>query len=103
MKLNEYQNQAVSTAKSNIKNDEAYLALGLVGEAGEVAEKIKKSIRDGVLDVEGLQKELGDVLWYISILGLRFGFDLEGIAKMNLHKLNDRKNRNKLGGSGDDR
>lgn len=103
MNLNEYQLKASDTVCQNIKRNEAYFALGLTGEAGEVAEKIKKSLRDGTLNVVELQKELGDVLWYVSQLALVFNLDLEGIALMNLNKLKDRQNRGKIKGNGDNR
>lgn len=103
MNLNEYQQEAAKTVKESIKRDESYFCLGLCGESGEVAEIIKKCRRDGTIDVENLQKELGDVLWYVSQLSLAFGLDLEGIAKQNLAKLKDRKARDVVGGSGDNR
>lgn len=80
-----------------------YTALGLVGEAGEYAEKIKKHIRDGVLDDRLAAKELGDVLWYLANAAQELGYDLSEIAEMNLEKLDDRKSRNKIGGNGDTR
>ncbi len=84
-----------------------YNALALNGEAGELAEKIKKAARDGVADAEAhgeaVAKEIGDCLWYISQLARDFGYTLEEIAALNLKKLRDREARGKLGGSGDDR
>lgn len=80
-----------------------YNALGLAGEAGEFIEKMKKRIRDGVFDRELAAKELGDVLWYLSQLAGDLGYSLEDIAKMNLKKLADRKARNAIHGSGDER
>lgn len=77
--------------------------LGLVGEAGEVAEKVKKSIRDDYLDVNVIKKELGDVLFYVAALGGYFDIKLDDIAVSNLEKLRDRKDRGVLQGSGDDR
>lgn len=109
MKLNEYQEEALKTAIYPAQGENySYPALGLVGEAGEVAEKIKKVIRDnnGVLDENDeleIVKELGDVLWYIAILASEMGASLETVAKTNLDKLQSRKERNKLGGSGDNR
>ena len=83
-------------------------ALGLTGEAGELADKIKKVYRDkcGVFKQEErneIAKELGDVLWYLTRLGATLGFSLEQIAAMNIEKLADRAKRGKIGGSGDDR
>lgn len=78
--------------------------LGLTGEAGEVADKVKKYIRgDGELDREAIGKELGDVLWYLSRLGQYFGYSIEELAFINWKKLYDRKERNQLQGEGDDR
>ena len=81
---------------------------GLVGEAGEVAEKFKKLLRDkdGVASDEDrreLMKELGDVLWYINSVGIYLGFTLDEIAQYNLDKVLSRKERNMTRGSGDNR
>lgn len=97
----------------------AYCALGLAGEAGEVANKIKKLYRDTpllarVIVEEGtdsitdaikpdIKAELGDVLWYITALAQEFDLSLEEIMEYNMEKLLDRRNRNVLGGSGDNR
>jgi len=78
--------------------------LGLVGEAGEVAEKLKKSIRDyNKLDKEGMLKELGDVLFYVAALANFYGGTLQTIAEQNTEKLNSRQERGVLRGSGDNR
>lgn len=78
--------------------------LGLAGEAGELAEKIKKYFRDGkVLDREDIKKELGDVLWYVQDLGDLFGIPLAETAFTNFTKLDDRNKRGVLSGSGDNR
>lgn len=87
-------------------NNLYYPALGLCGEAGEVAEKIKKVYRDskGEIDEEtklALMRELGDVMWYIDALCSELKISLEGVARMNLEKLSSRKERGKLTGSGD--
>ena len=81
---------------------------GLVGEAGEVADKFKKILRDkgGIATDEEkkeLAKELGDVLWYINSVGLYLGVPLEEIAQSNLDKVLSRKERGVIQGSGDNR
>jgi NTP pyrophosphatase (non-canonical NTP hydrolase) len=86
----------------------AYPALGLAGEAGEVAEHAKKAIRDdaGVVTEErrlAMAKELGDVLWYVSQLASELGLELDQIAHANLEKLLSRQRRGVLSGSGDER
>ena len=86
-----------------------YLALGLTSEAGEVAGKVKKLIRDGE-DMEGFElkkiaiaSEIGDVLWYCAMLAKEVGVPLNDIMKDNLKKLHGRKVRGTLHGSGDNR
>jgi len=104
----EYQKLARKTAFYPERYAVVYPALGLCGEAGEVAEKIKKHIRDGI-DIDNtlnklkevLSRELGDVLWYISNLASDLDISLNYIAKSNIDKLKDRKVRDKLKGSGD--
>jgi NTP pyrophosphatase (non-canonical NTP hydrolase) len=100
MELNDYQNQARQTFIVDDKRL-SYLGLGLNGEAGEVAERLKKRIRDN--NEESLKAELGDVLWYTAVLADELGYDLNEIASGNLAKLHDRAERNKLHGDGDDR
>lgn len=85
-----------------------YVALGLAGEAGEVANKTQKLLRDNAGKIteeyiKGIQKELGDVLWYISNMCDELGIDLKNIAQENIEKLYSRKERDKLHGDGDDR
>ena len=77
--------------------------LGLCGEAGEVAEKIKKFIRDEDFSKEDIVKELGDVLFYTTALANHIGSDLQTVLDTNIKKLHDRKKRNKIQGSGDNR
>ena len=86
-----------------------YLALGLTSEAGEVAGKVKKLIRDGE-DMEGFElkkiaiaSEIGDVLWYCAMMAKEVGVPLNDIMKDNLKKLHGRKVRGTLHGSGDNR
>lgn len=82
-----------------------YTILGLTGEAGELANKWKKSYRDGnrELIVDQLKAELGDVMWYISQLATELGVSLEDVCRDNLDKLRDRQTRSVLSGSGDTR
>ena len=109
MDFNTYQKNARLTAQyPNLGSNYIYPTLGLVGEAGEVAEKVKKVIRDkkGIFDDEskkGIKKELGDVLWYLSTLCTEFNFSLDDIALQNLEKLNLIAAKGKISGSGDDR
>tara|TARA_B000000475_G_C15939677_1_gene424216 strand:+ start:559 stop:867 length:309 start_codon:yes stop_codon:yes gene_type:complete len=102
MYLSQYQAQAKETAIYPEDKALEYLALGLVGEAGEVANKIKKVIRDGT-SPNNVRDELGDVLWYLAMLSTEIGYSLDTIADKNLWKLANRKERNVLGGSGDNR
>lgn len=86
----------------------AYVALGLVGEAGEIANKVKKVIRDddGILSEEKakiIAEELGDVMWYVARLCDELGVDLSKVMADNVNKLFSRKDRGVLGGSGDNR
>jgi NTP pyrophosphatase (non-canonical NTP hydrolase) len=86
----------------------SYPALGLAGEAGEVAEHAKKAIRDdgGTITDErktAIARELGDVLWYLSQLASELRLDLDEIARENLEKLFSRQSRGMLSGSGDNR
>lgn len=108
MTLNEYQEKANNTAIYSEEYKVIYPALGLNGEAGEVAEKIKKILRDrgGVMSDENKQelaKEIGDALWYCAALARDIGVDLNTIAQMNIDKLASRKQRNVISGSGDNR
>ncbi len=108
MDLSEYQRQSRRTAEYPREAWLAYPALGLAGEAGEVAEHAKKAIRDdaGKISDErkaAMSKELGDVLWYVAQLATELGLDLDDIAGQNLEKLFSRQARGVLSGSGDDR
>lgn len=109
MDFSDYQALSRRTATyPHAGEDLTYPALGLCGEAGEVAEKVKKTIRDdgGVLSDERrdlLSRELGDVLWYLSQLATEARLDLEEIASDNLDKLMSRQERGVLRGSGDNR
>jgi NTP pyrophosphatase (non-canonical NTP hydrolase) len=107
--LGDYQRRSRATAIYPGAGAElAYPALGLCGEAGEAAEKVKKAIRDdgGVLTAErreALGAELGDVLWYLAQLATEAGLDLDELAEANLAKLRSRQERGALNGSGDRR
>ena len=109
MDFDNYQKEARKTAiYPNKDSNFIYPTLGLVGESGEVAEKIKKILRDknGSFDKESksaLKKELGDVLWYLSNLCNELDFSLSDVARANLEKLNLRLSRGKISGSGDNR
>ena len=126
MNFNEYQKKALETAiyptpyvegrdpdkyvflDEKVNVGYVYPALGLVGEAGEVAEKVKKLIRDkqgcfNQEDVEAIKKELGDVLWYVAVLAEEFFIPLEEVAADNIKKLTSRKERDKIHGNGDNR
>jgi len=109
MELSEYQARARATAVyPGAGENLLYPTLGLCGEAGEVAEKIKKMVRDdaGVLTDErraSLAKELGDVLWYLAQIATEADLDLAAVAQANIEKLSSRQRRNVLQGSGDDR
>ena len=85
-----------------------YPVLGLNGEAGEVAEKVKKILRDqdGVVseqNIADLTKELGDVLWYVAAVATELGLNLDDIARLNIQKLQSRQTRGVLHGNGDSR
>ena len=108
MHFDTYHSFAKTTAIYPKEKALEYLALGLCGESGEVAEKIKKIIRDknGQItqqDKEAIIKELGDVLWYVANLADELGYLLSGIASLNLIKLKKRKREGKIKGNGDNR
>ena len=109
MNLNEYQFKSRETALyPNAGENPIYPTLGLTGEAGEVADKVKKVLRDkgGFFDEgakEAIMLELGDVLWYVSQLSSELGFELEDVAIANLKKLSSRSTRGQISGEGDNR
>lgn len=113
MDFKEYQEKSRVTAKyPDLGDNFTYPALGLAGEAGEVADKVKKLMRDhdnfkpSELTAEQkleLAKELGDVLWYLTQFATELGYELDEIAAQNIEKLYSRHERGKLGGSGDNR
>jgi len=109
--FNEYQREALQYSTYPGAGDLSgltYATLGLNGEAGEVAEKLKKLLRDegGVVSQDfkdATLKELGDVLWYVAACCEELGYAMEDAASASLAKLHDRAARGVLGGSGDDR
>lgn len=108
MDFSEYQRLSRRTAEYPREAWLSYPALGLAGEAGELAEHAKKAIRDnaGVVSDErkaAMSKELGDVLWYVAQLATELELDLNEIAEQNLEKLLSRQRRGVLGGDGDNR
>jgi NTP pyrophosphatase (non-canonical NTP hydrolase) len=104
-----YQQRSRETARyPDVGANPIYPTLGLCSEAGEVADKVKKVIRDhqgafSTQTVAALELELGDVLWYVAQLASELGLDLERVAQANLDKLASRAARNVIAGSGDDR
>lgn len=109
MNFEEYQKESRKTALyPDNGNNWIYPVMGLTGEAGEVADKMKKVMRDDgniVSEQKKLEvkKELGDVLWYVSQIASELGLSLDEIAQENIKKLFDRLERGKIGGSGDNR
>lgn len=111
MNFNEYQTKAITTAVYPEHQALPYLALGLSGEAAEVANKVKKILR-GDYDndpkkseeaLASISKELGDTLWYLAVLANELGDSLDTVAAANLDKLASRKQEGTLKGSGDER
>lgn len=108
MTFDEYQLHACKTAVYPQKDAINYLVLGLVSEAGEVAGKLKKLLRDregviGVYEKQMMAAEIGDVLWYATMLAVELDTTLSSIARDNVEKLQSRQTRGVLGGSGDNR
>jgi NTP pyrophosphatase (non-canonical NTP hydrolase) len=109
MTFDEYQELSKTTAQyTSFIPPWIYLALGLAGESGEVVDKLKKVARnsDGVFSEEAkieIQKELGDVLWYVSQLCEQLGLSLGDVAIANRAKLDDRKARGVIKSRGDNR
>ena len=102
MKLNEYQIGAMSTKLPTA--DITYAVLNIACEAGEIASKYAKAVRDNTeVDRVEVAKELGDVLWCVTLAAQELGYSLEEIAQMNLDKLASRMKRAVLSGSGDNR
>ena len=108
MTFDEYQDKAMQTAKEYGEQAFNYGGLGLASEAGEVAGKLKRVIREDNNQItedmrSDLKKELGDVLWYINFLATKLNLTLEEVAEANVEKLHSRKDRGVLMGQGDNR
>ena len=103
MEMTWYQARAAETAVYKDTHQVIYPALGLAAEAGEVANKVKKIMRDGKLDREAIADEIGDCLWYIAALCRDLNVDMETVAYSNLEKLHGRQKRGTLRGNGDKR
>lgn len=108
MNANQYQEKTLETAiypGAGTGSDEElfYLAMGLASEAGEVAGKVKKLLRDGKLDIGNLAYEIGDCLWYCARLADSIGYEMEDIMFINYNKLSRRKESGTLKGNGDER
>jgi NTP pyrophosphatase (non-canonical NTP hydrolase) len=103
-----YQHAASGTALYSDSYRVTYPALGLASEAGEVAGKVKKVLRDrggdfGEAQIAAIKDELGDVLWYIAALASDLGLSMDDIAADNVAKLRSRMERGVLAGDGDKR
>lgn len=127
--LNEYQRRAMETCTES-SNNFAYMALGLVAEVGEFADKVAKAVRKVRLSIDdnqlqltdewvqswtpeeaeeyeklmkGIKAELGDIMWFVSGLAEVLDIPLDDLGSANLAKLADRKKRNVIIGDGDNR
>ena len=119
MTATEYQKQAHRTIAGHAAENISYLSFGLVAEVGEVADKIAKAVRRGEISInndeiiikrgsgeeltQNIAHELGDVLWFVTMLAQRIGYSLEDVMKLNLDKLADRQARGVIIGDGDKR
>ena len=102
MKINEYARLAMGTKLPTA--DINYAVLNIAGEAGEVSSKYAKAVRDNIpVDPVEVAKELGDILWCVTLAAQELGFTLEQVAQMNLDKLSSRRERGLIAGSGDNR
>lgn len=110
MNINDYQREASTTAKYPLDKGLEYCVLGLTSEAGEVAGKLKKYIRDDDTSLplsnkrhDELVSELGDVLWYVAMIATELNVSLNEVASNNISKLKDRQQRDVISGDGDNR
>lgn len=106
--IDDYQGIAVSTAIYPREMKGVYPVLGLSGEVGEVAEKVKKIYRDkngefSNNDIIEIKKELGDIMWYIANMAEDLGISLYDIINTNVYKILSRQKRNQISGNGDNR
>lgn len=106
--FNTYQTEAMKTAIYPENKAIVYTCLGLLSEAGEIAGKVKKVIRDknGVFDddvTDAISHEIGDVLWYVAALCKALDISMAHVAADNIEKLAGRQMRGTLSGSGDNR
>jgi NTP pyrophosphatase (non-canonical NTP hydrolase) len=104
MDMNEYQMKANGTNIVEPENKQQYSIIGLISEVGELAGLYKKTIRDNTpLSMIEFKKELGDILWYVSDIATAFDMNLNEVAELNLRKLENRKERGVIRGSGNNR
>ncbi|MDE1152249.1 MAG: nucleoside triphosphate pyrophosphohydrolase family protein [Micavibrio sp.] len=106
MDFDTYQTEARKTRTIPPENPVVYSALGLTGEAGELANKVKKIMRGDSNPqelVDGIRGEMGDVLWYLAALADDLGITLDDVADENIKKLRSRYDRGTLKGAGDNR
>ena len=121
MTATEYEQQAHRTIAGHAAENITYLGFGLMAEAGEVADKIAKAVRRGEISIYSdkimtllpekdafrlaadIADELGDVLWFVTVMARYLGFSLEEVMRRNLDKLADRQNRGVIIGDGDKR
>jgi NTP pyrophosphatase (non-canonical NTP hydrolase) len=105
LRFDQYQHKAMRYAVyPNLGNNWVYPVLGLCGECGEIANKLKKVLRDGIeVDKDQLTAELGDILWYVAALAYELNLSLDDVASQNLEKLENRRKSSTINGSGDSR
>ena len=109
MDFNQYQSATLDTAiYPNVRHNWVYPLVGLLGESGELANKLKKVMRDDNMFITGEKRqevidELGDILWYVAMLATEFEVNLLTVAELNVSKLAQRKKNNTIHGAGDKR
>lgn len=102
--FDDYQNKCFDLALPSAKSSQ-YLFAGLAGETGELCSLYAKSVRDGINSdfMDNVKKEIGDVLWFVAVIAHYHGLSLEDVAQANIDKLESRRKRNVITGSGDNR